>query len=64
MTNSELQTILYKNINARYTPFAFTCECGGKDWDCENALDDPYLNGVMDTVRRIAEYVLEFNPEG
>ena len=62
MTNSELQEILAENILARYTPFAFKCECGGKDWDCEQATSDPYLNGVMDTLRRVYEYILEFNP--
>ena len=63
MTNEELQQTLAKNILARYTPLAFSCACGGKDWDCENALDDPYLNGVMDTLRRVTEYITEFNSE-
>jgi len=53
MTNAELaQTILN-----RYTPLAFACACKGADWDCENAINDPYLNGVMDTLRRVAEYI-------
>ena len=63
MTNQELQEILASNILSRYTPLAFDCACKGADWDCENAISDPYLNGVMDTLRRVSEYILDFNPE-
>jgi len=62
MTNSELQKTLAENILHRYTPLAFSCACKGTDWNCQEALDDPYLNGVMDTLRRIHEYILEFDP--
>jgi len=62
LTNLELQKILAENILHRYTPLAFSCACKGTDWNCENALNDPYLNGVMDTLRRVTEYILEFNP--
>ena len=62
MTNSELQELLAKNILNRYTPLAFMCACKGADWDCQETLNDPYTNGVMDTVRRIAEYINDFDP--
>ena len=63
MTNSELQTLLAKNILARYTPFAFTCVCGGADYDCQDAMEDPYMNGIMDTLNRVAKYINDFTPE-
>lgn len=63
MTNSELQTLLVKNILARYTPFAFTCECDGADYDCQDVLENPYMNGIMDTLNRVAEYIDNFTPE-
>jgi hypothetical protein len=56
MTNELLAQIILD----RYTPFAFSCACGGKDWDCEQATNDPYLNGVMDTLRRVTEYIRNF----
>ena len=62
MTNEELQTVLADNIMTRYMPFAFDCACGGADWDCEVAINDPYLNGVRDTLRRVNEYIREFYP--
>lgn len=62
MTNSEFQELLAKNILNRYTPIAFMCACKGADWDCQETLNDPYTNGVMDTVRRIAEYIKDFDP--
>ena len=60
MTEREL---LAETIIKRYMPLAFECSCGGKDWDCEQAINDPYLNGVRDTLRRVYEYILEFNPD-
>ena len=63
MTNEELQQLLADNIITRYSPLAFMCSCKGMDWSCEMAMNDPYTAGVMDTVRRIAEYVREFYPE-
>ena len=53
MTNSNLAQI----ICDQFTPFAFTCECDGADYDCQDVLQDPYMRGVMDTVNRIANYL-------
>jgi len=61
MTNSELQNALAETILQRYTPLAFACACKGADWDCENAINDPYTNGVMDTLRRVTEYIREYD---
>ena len=61
MTNTNIQELLAKNILDRYTPLAFSCACKGADWDCENAINDPYLNGVMDTLRRVTDYIKNFD---
>ena len=63
MTNSELQNTLAKNILARYTPFAFACECKGTHPNCAEAMQDTYAYAQMDTVRRIAEYIKNFDIE-
>jgi len=44
-------------IRDQFTPFAFTCECNGADYNCQDVLQDPYMRGVMDTVTRIANYL-------
>ena len=62
MTNSEIQNLIAKNILARYTPFAFTCECEGEMPECQEAMDSPYLSGVMDTLLRVVEYIKDFDP--
>lgn len=54
--------ILAQNILDRYLPFAFTCECNGEQPECASAMENPYLRGVADTVRRIHAYVLDFDP--
>jgi hypothetical protein len=46
----------------RYTPFAFACECEGSHPDCHAALQNPYLYGVMDTIRRVSDYIKEYSP--
>jgi predicted NodU family carbamoyl transferase len=53
MTNLNLAQI----IRDQFTPFAFTCECKGADYDCQDVLQNPYMCGVMDTVTRIANYL-------
>jgi hypothetical protein len=53
MTNAELAQIIFD----QFTPFAFTCECNGAMYECADAMQDPYMYGVMDTVRRIANYI-------
>jgi len=53
MTNAELAQI----IRDQFTPFAFTCSCNGEQPECREAMQNPYLYGVMDTVTRIANYI-------
>ena len=62
MTNSELQTLLATNILDRYTPFAFSCSCKGEHSECREAMENPYLYGVMDTLRRVSAYINDFDP--
>lgn len=62
MTNSELQELLAKNILDRYTPFAFDCECNGADYECQDALQNPYMYGVVDTLQRVVQYIQNFDP--
>jgi hypothetical protein len=63
MTNTNIQEILAKNILDRYTPFAFKCDCLGTHPECESAMQDTYAYAQMDTVRRIAEYIKNFDIE-
>jgi len=53
MTNADLAQF----IRDHFTPFAFTCECNGAMYECQDAMENPYLVGVVDTVRRIADYI-------
>jgi hypothetical protein len=53
MSNADLAQI----IRDLFTPFAFSCECNGADYDCQDALQNAYMYGVMDTVTRIANYI-------
>ena len=46
-------------ITARFTPYAFTCECQGSHEDCASARKTPSVYIQMETVRRIAEYIRE-----
>jgi hypothetical protein len=62
MTNSEIQNLIADNILARYTPFAFNCECKGEMPECREAMENPYLYGVMDTLTRVSEYIRNFDP--
>lgn len=61
MTDTNIQEILAKNILARYTPFAFACECKGTHPACADAMQDTYAYAQMDTVRRIVEYIKDFD---
>lgn len=62
MKNSEIQNLIADNILARYTPFAFSCECKGEHSECREAMENPYLYGVMDTLTRVSEYIKNFDP--
>jgi hypothetical protein len=53
MSNQELAD----EITARFTPYAFTCECEGTHKDCASARKVPSVYIQAETVRRIAEYI-------
>lgn len=55
MSNQELAD----EITARFTPYAFTCDCDGVEADCASARKLPSVYIQMETVRRIAEYIRE-----
>lgn len=55
MNLQELPELLRK----KFIPFAFTCDCGGKDKSCKSALDDPKLWAQKDTVERICKTIEE-----
>lgn len=38
-------------------PFAFTCECQGRDEDCAFTLNDPYANGRNDLARELIKLI-------
>lgn len=62
MTNSEFQEILARVVLDRYTPFAFKCDCLGTHPECQEAMQDSYAYAQMDTARRIANYIKDFDP--
>lgn len=53
MSNKELAQEIIK----RFSPFAFTCECGGTDEDCADARTNPVLYNQYATVVRIAKWL-------
>ena len=46
-------------ITARFTPYAFICECQGSHEDCASARKTASVYIQMETVRRIAQYIRE-----
>lgn len=63
VTMTNIQELLAKNILDRYTPFAFTCECGGTHGTCSQSRQDVFTYAQYDTVRRIVDYIQNFNPD-
>ena len=53
MKNAELAEL----IRERFTPFAITCECKGKDPECADARDDAAVWAQYNTTTRIADYI-------
>ena len=50
-------TELTATIRARFTPWAFTCDCKGAEQSCADALQNPYLYGVVDTINNIIKLI-------
>jgi hypothetical protein len=53
MNNTELADL----IEERFTPFAFTCDCNGAMYECQDAKEDPKMWAQYDTVIRITKYI-------
>jgi len=51
---------LAEMIRARFTPYAFTCECQGSHEDCASARKTPSVYIQMETVRRIAKFIEDY----
>jgi len=47
-------------IRARFTPFAFTCDCNGTVDDCTTARKTPSVYIQAETVRRIATFIEDY----
>jgi hypothetical protein len=62
MTEIDLQKFA-EIIRDRYTIFAFKCDCNGEHPDCYSAREDVYNYAQQQTVRRIADYISNYNPE-
>jgi hypothetical protein len=60
---TDIQKTLAENILERYIPFAFNCECGGTHPTCSQSRQDIFTYAQYDTVRRIVQYIQEFNPK-
>lgn len=49
---------LASTIEETFTPFAFTCDCGGSEPSCKRIIDnDRYALGQFHTVQRIADLI-------
>lgn len=49
---------LASTIEQTFTPFAFTCDCGGLEPSCKRIIEeDRYAIGQLHTVQRIADFI-------
>ena len=47
-------------IRARFTPFAFTCECGGTEPECFTTRRMPTMIATHETIERIAKLIEDY----
>ena len=47
-------------IRARFTPFAFTCECEGTDPECFTTRRMPTMIATHETIERIATFIEDY----
>ena len=47
-------------IRARFTPFAFTCECEGTDPACFTTRRMPTMIATHETIERIAAFIEDY----
>ena len=47
-------------IRARFTPFAFTCECEGTDPGCFTTRRMPTMIATYETIERIATFIEDY----
>ena len=51
-------------IRARFTPFAFTCECEGTDPACFTTRRMPTMIATHETIERIAAFIEDYYRDG
>jgi len=51
-------------IRARFTPFAFTCECEGTDPACFTTRRMPTMIATYETIERIATFIEDYHRDG
>ena len=51
-------------IRARFTPFAFTCECEGTDPACFTTRRMPTMIATYETIERIATFIEDYYRDG
>jgi len=56
MSDNDLADI----IRARFTPFAFTCECDGTDSQCFTTRRMPTMIATYETIERIAAFIEDY----
>ena len=47
-------------IRARFTPFAFTCDCEGTDPECFTTRRMPTMIATHETIERIATFIEDY----
>jgi hypothetical protein len=47
-------------IRARFTPFAFTCECNGTEPECFATRRNPSMMATHETIERIAKFIEDY----
>jgi hypothetical protein len=51
---------LAEMIRARFTPFAFTCECKGTEPECFATRQNPSMMATHETIERIAKFIEDY----
>ena len=51
-------------IRARFTPFAFTCECEGTEPNCFTTRRMPTMIATYETLERIAAFIEDYYRAG
>jgi len=55
---------LAEMIRARFTPFAFTCDCEGTEPECFTTRRMPTMIATHETIERIAKFIEDYYEMG